>query len=260
MPNVSFGVDRPMLANIMKCFDLYLQPTIAAGREMPIWEAAACGVQGACMAHSALNDAIKYIYALPIKIAKQFLECETAAYRVMVDNDDMMNVMYNYFMMPLYKRKQLSMQIRDVIVKRFTWDHTAKIWANYIDNHEHSGLQGKWYSPPRLYHVPDHFPDKLSNEDFITWIYNDLLHQPQKRNGYAAYKLASDLTFGVSSDGGSQRINREVLFHHFRSGLINHNYWEQVRCGMVQLPDEDWLEYARIQKQALLLKPEDIIE
>jgi glycosyltransferase involved in cell wall biosynthesis len=260
LPNVTNGVTRETLANVMQCFDFYVQPTIASGREMPVWEAAACGVPVACMVHSALFDAIKYINAFPIKIAKKYLECETSAYRVMVDTEDMAKVMYEFFQLPFYKRQQLSYKIRDTIVKNFTWDNTAKIWADYFDNAPLTGLQGKWDSPPRLYNIPQSIPPNLSVEEFVTWIFNDVIHQPEKRNSFLAYKLCADLTFGIIHEGGNIRqLNRDMIFNIYRQKLINQNEWEKIRCGMIKLAPEDWLQQATLQEEALKLKTGDII-
>jgi hypothetical protein len=103
-------------------------------------------------------------------------------------------------------------------------------------------------------------PQNQSVEDFVTWLYNEVLHQPERRHSYRAYKICSDLTFGLAHDGGGTRqINREMIFNLYRNMARNRNDWEAIRCGMVKLEPEDYLLNANVHERAVKLKPGDII-
>jgi glycosyltransferase involved in cell wall biosynthesis len=261
LPNVASGVSTEILADIMKCFDLYIQLSICEGAGMPQMEAASCGVPSMGMPYSATKDILDKTGGIYVNIAKRYLEIETQAYRMMPDNTSLANEIMKFFTASIDKREKLSRQARYACENFYNYDNTAKIWENYLDSVQLIGLQGKWDSAPINAHdIPQQIPPDLTHEQFITFIYNDVLHQPELRYTYQALKLITELNLGVSINGSSiVPITRQQVFDMFKHRANNKNVSEQARCGIIPLATEDFINYANMKSKSLNTKQGDII-
>lgn len=262
-PNVSTGVSVEQLAEIMKCFDVYVQYAICEGLGMPQIEAGSCGVPIMAMPYSAMEDVIKKTQGTPLKIAKMFLELETQAMRAMPDNDDCAEKFIQFLSQSKAQQSRKGQIARRACEKYFNYDKTAKIWEAYFDNAELTNLQGKWDSPAKLIHnVPQNIPENLSNEQFVEWLFIEVLCKPDEANGYLAMRLINDLGFGATlSFGGNPRpIDREAVFQSFKNRAENRNLLEKIRTGELEIVQEDYIEYAYMKEKALKMEDGDIIE
>lgn len=247
-PNTEIGVSEEQLAEIYKCFDLYTHLMIAAGCEMPIIEAASCGIP--CMAsnNTAVIDVIKKVNGLPLKLAHTFRELETGAYRHYTDLDNLVKEWYSFFTAEENYRKERGQAARQGVLDWFTWDKCAKVYEDYLDGCELTGLQGKWNSPPHII-SPRINPDfeKLSNKDFVKYLVFDILQRPEDLYKLRTLHLLSAINYGAEIDGRKIRpISRAEIHNGYLNAVNNHNFCEEVRCGMRQLPKEDFIEYANI--------------
>ena len=263
-PNVQAGVSQEILANIYKCMDVYVQYSICEGFGMPHAEAAACGIPTMGMPYSATEDILKYTDGIPLKIAKAYLEPETQAYRMMPDNDDLCAQWIKFFSMPQAMRQRLGFNARKGCEIHYDWDRTAKIWENYFDSIVLTGEQGQWDTSPYLqYNIPETLPENMKNasaKDFVDWLYNDILHRPDLTTTFAYMRLCSEIESGLTIEGmGARPINREMVYNIYRDRAKNCMIAEQARCNMIQLPQEDYIEYAHIKTRALALKYGEII-
>ena len=251
MPNVEVGVNEEQLADIYRCFDLYIQLAIAGGFEMPLVEAAACGVY--CMAsdNTAMIDVIRKINGEPLKIAHTFRELETGAYRHYTDIDNLAHRIHIYLSaikaFPEEKEKR-EKAARDGVLKHYTWQNTGKIWENHLENCELKGLQGKWNSPPNFIRpqINKDF-EKMSNTDFVKYLYCDILKNPNKLYSQEPLHLLSVLNYGAEVDGRKiTKIDRKTIHEKFIKLALIHNQCEEIRCGFKALPKEDFIEYANM--------------
>jgi len=254
MPNVEVGVDERQLADIYKCLDIYTQLSIAGGFEMPIVEAAACGCY--CMAsdNTAMSDVIRKVNGLPLKLAHTFRELGTGAYRHYTDIENLAHRWHIYLTaikaFPEQKIKQEKETVEGVL-KHYTWQNTCKIWENYFENCELTGLQGKWNSPPRMINVRINKDfEKMSNIQFVEYLYRDILNKPEKLNKYDGLQLLSILNYGAEIDGRKViPVTRKMVHDKFIKLAVMYNQCEEIRCGISQLPREDFLDYANIRMQ-----------
>tara|TARA_R110000824_G_scaffold282601_8_gene470884 strand:- start:52 stop:1704 length:1653 start_codon:yes stop_codon:yes gene_type:complete len=245
-PTVSLGVSVEDLAKIYNLFDLYVQYAICEGFGMPQVEAAACGVPVAGTDYSAMHDVIKFTKGYPIPVKTFFREIETNAERAYPDNDKLKETFIEFFSQSNEERTKKSMEVRKHTIKRYNWDDTASVWERYIDSYEPQGLQGKWDSPASLSMVPDGIPENLSNEDFIKWIFTDVLHDPSLLHQNEGVKLYRDLSFGAEmGQGVLEPLSRERIFDAYRGRANNKNQAEQLRAGNIQAPPEKFLIEAR---------------
>lgn len=262
LPNVSTGIPSEQLAEIMKCFDVYVQLAICEGFGMPQVEAAACGVPVMAMPYSAMEDIVNKTQGIPLKIAKMFLELETQAYRAMPDNNDCAEQFIKFLSLSKAQQSRKGQIARRACEKYFNYDRTAKIWETYFDSVELTGLQGMWDAPPQIYPIPEKMPENISTEQFMYWIATEVLHEPKFFNSYLSMRLINDINFGATiSFGGTPRnITREEVFNSFRNKAENRNLFERIRTGEVQIQTEDFIQYAHMKQRALDMKDGDIIQ
>jgi hypothetical protein len=248
MPSPEIGVSEEQLADIYKCLDLYSHLAIAGGFEMSIVEAAGCGVPCMASENTSMIDVIKKVNGVPLKLAHTFRELETGAYRHYTDIDYMVEKWYEFFTASdEYKNKQGELA-REGVLKNYTWDNTAKIWEDYLENCELKELQGKWNSPPQFIQprIHNNF-NNLSNKDFVRYLILDILQRPEDLYKLRTLHLLSVLNYGAEVDGRKIRqIKREEIHNAYINMVKNHNYCEEIRCGFRPFPQEDFIEYANM--------------
>ena len=248
MPNVEVGVDEKQLADIYRCFDLYSHLAICGGFEMPIVEAAACGIPCCSSNATAMIDVIKKVNGIPLKIREVFRELETGANRTYTDVDYVVNTWYDFLTSSDKYKQEMSDKARQGVLDNYTWDATAKIWEDYLENCELTGEQGRWDSPPNIIYprINNDF-EKLSNKDFIKYLVCDIMNKPEDLYKFKTMHLLSVLNYGAEIDGRKiTKINRNQVHQAYLNLVAQHNYYEEIRCGIRQLPKEDFIEYANM--------------
>ena len=229
------------------------------GFGMPQVEAASCGVPSIGMPYSATDDILKKTQGLPANIAKRYLELETQAYRMMPDNDSVADMMLKYFTSSTAEKQTYSENARKACETWYNYDNTAKIWENYFDSVELTGCQGKWTeTPPEIYDIPQIIPPNLDNSAFMSFLFDDVIRHPELKNSYIGMKILTDINIGASVEGPNiTPITREKLFDIFKSRAHNQMMNERARCGMLQLNEEDFINYAHLKAKTLQMKPGD---
>jgi glycosyltransferase involved in cell wall biosynthesis len=245
MPSVAVGLEVPDLVKIYNAMDLYVQYAICEGFGMPQVEATACGVPIASTNYSAMEDVVEWTKGYPINIQKMYRELETNAERVFPDNDHLIEIMIQYLMLSPEEKAAKSQEVRKATVARYDWDDCAKVWMDYIDTYKPKGLQGKWSVPPRPLQVPEEIPPNLDNNQFVEWLFNSVIHEPESAFGYEATKLVRDLNIGaVVEHGIVEPINRENIFNQFKSRAQNQVVVDKLRVGELSLQSEKFIEVA----------------
>ena len=237
-PTVSFGISVPDLAKIYNLFDIYIQYAICEGFGMPQVEAAACGIPVAATDYSAMRDVLKFTEGYPIPVRTFFREIETNAERAYPDNNILADILTEFFSQETDARMKESMKVRNSTIDRYSWDKTAQVWGNYIDTYQPSDLQGQWESPPVIRNVPQTIPPEISNDDFIRWLFHEVVHAPEKLHQQEGVKLYRDFQFGAQiSQGILQPIDRNQLFQTYQSQANHHNQMEHLRSQKIKLAD-----------------------
>ena len=245
MPSVAVGLEVPDLVKIYNAMDLYVQYAICEGFGMPQVEATACGVPIASTNYSAMEDVVEWTKGYPINIQKMYRELETNAERVFPDNDHLIEIMIQHLMLSPEEKAAKSQEVREATVARYDWDDCAKVWMDYIDTYKPKGLQGKWSVPPRPLQVPEEIPPNLDNNQFVEWLFNSVIHEPESAFGYEATKLVRDLNIGaVVEHGIVEPINRENIFNQFKSRAQNQVVVDKLRVGELSLQSEKFIEVA----------------
>jgi len=242
-PTVSAGVSREELAKIYNLFDLYAQYAICEGFGMPQVEAGACGIPVAATDYSAMEDVVRYTKGYPIPVKTMFRELETNAERAYPDNDAMAQIIEDHFSLSEAERVAKSIDVRQGTIARYSWDDTAKVWEDYIDNYTPVGRQGKWDSPPLFKSVPTALPTGIPDADYIKFIYNEVRHKPHLVHSFEGIKLRRDLAFGAEIGMGLlEPMNKEKMFNYHRQRASNENAVEKIRVGQEMAPPAQYIE------------------
>ena len=241
-PTVALGVAAEDLPKIYNLFDIYVQYAICEGFGMPQVEAAACGVPIAATDYSAMRDVLRATNGYPIPVRTFFREMETGAERAYPDNQKCADILINFFKKPDEERMAESIEVRRKTIKRYSWDDTAKVWENYIDTYQPRQQQSQWDSSPAIFPVPAAIPPNLSDQDFTSWIFHDVLHQPDAMHRQESADLHQSLKLGARmGQGFLEPVNREQIFQQFKHRAENRNAAEHVRLGGAQLLPEQFL-------------------
>ena len=245
MPSVGMGLEVPDLVKVYNAMDLYVQYAICEGFGMPQVEATACGVPIASSNYSAMEDVLQWTKGYPVNIQKMYREVETNAERVFPDNDHLVEIMINHLMLSPEEKQKKSQEVRDATVARYDWDDCAKVWMDYINTYKPKRLQGQWNAPPRPLQIHEQAPEGLTNEQFVEFLYNAVLLEPDNAFGYEATKLVRDLNIGAQVDHGViEPIDRGKLFERCLNQGKNKVILEKIRCGQAQLQKETFIEVA----------------
>ena len=250
LPNVGQGVPTEALGSIMNMFDLYVQYAMAAGFEMPIVEAASCGVPIASIDYSAPEAILRKLNGYAVKVKKLFRELETGAYRAYPDNNNCADIIYDFLMLSDQQKELKSKRIYQSVQKHYTWDKTSKILERHFDSIEHTGFQGQWDTAPEDHFEPNlKIPDNLSNESFINWLYIHVLNDTDNINSFTALSMIKELNYGVRIEGRNiTPIERKQFVERCVNIRKNINICEAVRCGKEPLDNQDFLEYAKMKE------------
>ena len=250
-PNVTLGLSVPDLVKIYNLFDLYVQYAICEGFGMPQVEAGACGVPIAATNYSAMEDVLHWLKGYKVNIGVMARELETNAERAYPDNNHLAKIIETHLSLPEDKRIKKGVAIRKATKKRYTWDQCSKVWEDYIDSYEPVDQQGKWDSPPVLYELPTTLPEGLDNQQFIIWLFTEVLHESHKAFTYDGNKLLCELAMGATIEFGTMEVlNRENLFEQYKNVANNKMVCEKARLGILPLSQEPYLSEAYKRKKA----------
>jgi glycosyltransferase involved in cell wall biosynthesis len=221
-PNANASCSREVLANIMQCFDLYVQYSISEGWGMPLTDAMACGIPCMAVRYSAMEDHLKCPTSIPIEVGRFFYESivETEQRRALPDNNDFVNKLDHFIKLSEEKRNQLSIDTRNYAVEndsvygqneklpRFSWDRTAAIWQNILREYPIYDPKDTWLNTiPNIYKPKlSQSLNQLNNLEFIRSIVANVLNRPDLINSQFAIEWIKYLNAGFRING-NERIN-----------------------------------------------------
>ncbi len=245
MTSPNNGVSGEELVEIYNLFNVYVQYAKAAGHEMPIPEAASCGVYPMAMDTCAMVDVIRKCGGQPLKVKKHYLEMETHAYRSYPDNKFTAKKLHGFLKQPVEMQYGCGTKARQTYMKNYGWDKTAKIWADYFDNVK---LNNKPYdSPPRLINIPPPRTGGCDNHAFLAWLFENVLgRHPGIVDTHVFHETLENLNHGMLIvNGQTKTVTREGLYNRCKTLGEHANNFEKIRCGMTELTREDYLEYGQ---------------
>lgn len=248
MPTSDNGVDNKQLADIVNCFDVYVQYSICEGFGMPQVEAAACGIPIMAVNYSAMESIVKNLKGMPIDVQTLFRECETHAYRAYPSESDFVNKLGRFLSKSEDQRMVVSKETYKLCRQHYNWDKTTRVWESIFDSMDILPEEQTWKAAPRL-GSPDAVPPTgLSNEEFVRWCIIHIWNRPEKVNTYIALRMIRDLNYGQAPAGGNIFYDEESALNNISKNtpytrdmvvrtmydLANHNNnWEQRRMNIL---------------------------
>jgi glycosyltransferase involved in cell wall biosynthesis len=250
-PNANSHVPREVLANIMKCFDLGVQYTISEGWSMTVTEQNACGVPVMATDYSAIKDHLKNPGNISINVGRYFYESiiETEQRRALPDNNDFINKLDSFLKFNEEKRNEISKKVRQYIIEetdvygqkeklpRYSWDRTAAIWKNVIEQCEIYDNEKTWLN--KEYNIIDlkniSVPENLDNAEFINWVIKNIYKRQDLVNSFFAIEWMNWLNMGSIIQGGQRnRLDRRGVITHFTELANKFNKAEIKRTCFLQ--------------------------
>lgn len=246
LPNTSVGLKPEHLAAVINMFDVYIQYAVCEGFGMPQVEAASCGVPIMSVDYSAMSDIVRKTGGIPLKVERMFADIGTGADRALPDNDDTAHQIKKFFNMPIEMRRKMGRKAREAVEKFYTWDNTASIWAEYFENLELTGTQGRWDAPIRPCDMPPPMPKQnMPNSEFVNWGIINVMQEPSFVNTRFSMRHLRDLNYGFKKGGRSIiRWNKEELYEEFRTYAMNKRDCEMARTNVRSLEELDFIQYA----------------
>lgn len=233
-PNTAHGVSKDVLAKIHSIADLYIQYATNEGFGMPINDAKSCGVPCLIVDYSAMSEQAYNGGAWPIKVQRFFQESvnQTNQLRAYPDNEDAAQKMYNFFTLSEEDRYKLGLEARQCIENYYHWDIISKVWENAIDTLTCENL---WMSPLSPIKPNLNIPNNITNEQFVIWLYENVVMQPHLAYSQQSQKIVSILNAGkeviIDADGrmSENPIDRNKILNHMLSYVQHHNTMEYHR-------------------------------
>jgi len=217
------------------------------GFGMPQVEAAACSVPVFATDYSAMSDVVRKVNGFPIMVQKLTRVVEEDAYKAVPDDNDFADKLFRYAQLSIQEKRKHGEKARAGVEKHYLWDKTAKIWSDYFDSAELTGLQGKWDAPPSFIQPRidvSNIPDIPSNQDFVNWAVANTVG-PEYLDSLMALDMVRALNYElVVGLRERERYTRKHVIDKLIGMVNNINHCEQARCGMLPLPAEDYIQFA----------------
>jgi glycosyltransferase involved in cell wall biosynthesis len=214
LPSTTRGVSGEQFNDIFNWFDLYVQYSICEGFGMPQVEAAACGVPLMTVDYSAMQSVGKNLKGILIDVPHFTWDGPTGSKRAVPDDNDLVDKMTRFIKQPRGMKIKKGMDAYMGVKRRYTWEHAATIWEDYLDGVQIRPWSETWDSRPRIFQPKTDPPTNLVNEEFVRWIIANTWCERDKMNSYTALRLLRDLNYGSAIGHSSGIYHNEESFLH----------------------------------------------
>ncbi len=242
-PNVKEGYTTEEMIDVYNLFDLYVQYSICEGFGMPILEAAGCGVPVANVDFSAMIDLNNNLNGYRIEVERLDRIIDSNVVRALPSNNSLINIIKTHFSKTEKERKEKSEQIRKLAIKNYSWDSISKMWEFVLD--KATPAKRQWTDKPRLFKIENTVPDKLTNQQFISWALTNVLHAPELEYKVFGADMLRDLNYGVCINNNKiVEIDRKKILHQLAGIAQNKLHAEYARCGLIEMDTPDYIKVA----------------
>jgi hypothetical protein len=163
-------------------------------------------------------------------------ELETGSDRAYPINTDFIEKIISWTKLDAKSKKKLSNNTRNLLINNYSWDKTTKNIMNIFDSIE---PKNNWDEPMQT-SISSMVPDNLSNRDFINFIVDNILCEPNLKYTF----FIQNLIRSMDEDIGSNIVNlRQNSIKTLEIFLNNKIYCEKIRSGQIDISTEDYLNY-----------------
>lgn len=214
------------------------------GFGIPIVEAASCGVPVMAINYSAPEDILQKIQGIKLQPESLQLEIETGRKLAVPNISDLCDNIKRFMKLPEQIRNHIGYKTREQFKKHYLWDNTASVWLNEINKFDHSISEASWNSPQKPIYYDSNIPDGLTNRQYVEYLIENILQQPEKIGSYFESRLLRQLNYGainahltpsmmdensIFSRVTPTEFTREDCFKYVASIVNKYNYWELKR-------------------------------
>ena len=228
-PNVVKGLTDKQLRDIYNLFDVYIQYAICEGLGIPQLEAASCGIPVFSVDYSAMSEVTSKLETNKIPY-EMFKELETGAFRAVPHDKDLVKQLYQYLDLTEEQQKQKGINIRENIIKHYSWDKTAATYEKIFDELEPKNI----WDNPLVFNAsnPSIPPSLKTNREWIGYAIKQIVMSPHLLRTNMIQQMIHNLDMGFVSGGGNiVEYNREHAKKHIEV-LLNHKaLLEKLRSG-----------------------------
>ena len=258
-PNTGGGFSREQLAQLYNCMDLYVQCSICEGDGMPVQESKACGIPTLVTDYSAIREKGRYpdyshfkelginkdnytchLGGDVIDVERYYYEPETSCMRAHPSVEDLATKMRDIITNPK-RLAQMGSDARRCVEENYDWETLYKQWEDVLDRVKPLDRSDTWDSPIDTSEVvkPLPIPEGQSNEEFIEWLYLNVLQYPAvDTNGAKVW--VQHLEQGVTREAmmnqfvsiGNQQSDASRIREQIRAEMANQQEGGQGRHNL----------------------------
>lgn len=204
LPNVQLGYTKEKLAELYNVMDLYVQASNCEGFGFPILEAASCGTPIACVDHSGMKQLNEDLDGYIIKIAKNVRVIEGNVDRAYLDNDSLAKILLKFAALSPEKRAKQRIKTAMLARKKYEWSEVVKTWDRIIDGV--ATPKRLWSAPAIRFNLEPRIPDGLSNREYMDFLYDNILMEPEKKYTSFGAETVRDLNYGVEISDSNGKV------------------------------------------------------
>lgn len=236
--NTQSGIADEDMTVVYNSADLVIQLSSCEGLGMPLAEAKSCGIPVAGMDCSAISEQVNIQGCISLKVGKLFHESviETEQVRALPDEDDTIKKVYQFFTLPADVKKKYGELARKDAVENYSFDRSAKVFEDIIDELPIHDPSLTWDFPqPRYININQPLPKFSSNSEYVDWLINNLSIRPRTQSSEFRNDLIKGLNIGFIVDkhiGGQRRqCTHQTVYETFIRDAQLHNMWENARTA-----------------------------
>jgi glycosyltransferase involved in cell wall biosynthesis len=241
-PNNSVSTDE--LCKIYNSFDIYIQYAVCEGFGIPHAEAAACALPIITVNHGAMAEVGQNIGARLVDVRSIYREHDIEADRALPNNSQCYMIISSMLKMTKDELVTEGLNNRSLVLEKYTWDKTAKVFEKIIDDIDIS-KKLDWNCEIRTISNIS-INNDINNRDFVYAIL-DAIGDSHLKNTNFIQQMIKDLDVGIIINGSViQNFGKEQAIKILETYAINKLGLEKVRCGLQDMPDKikDFLSYS----------------
>jgi intein/homing endonuclease len=216
------------------------------GFGLPVVEAASCGVKISCTDATAMRDFEHRLLAYPITPLKMHLSVGEDAYRAIPNNKLAAHVFQKFLTKTPEEMFAAGQKTAELARKNYNYDDITQTWMDCFDSLEPLNL---WDSAPLVTRNNVDLPENLEHNTLIREAAK-ISGYPFDHTSYQGLSMVRDLDNGMSiGPEGIRGFGPKDVMQIYNTFSVGTNIAEEVRVGMRQLNNEDYLEYAKMKEE-----------
>lgn len=247
LPRVNCMITPQQLNEVYNLFDVYVQYANCEAIGVPLVEAGGAGIPVMGIDYSGVGDAVRRLNGIPIKSHCLMRDIRVNADRAVPNNQHLVEELIKFFKRPRQINLRNGYKTHELCKQNFNWDKYTEIWMEAIDSAEFTESQGKWHLNSN--YQPQQAPEGQSIAEYTNNMLDMMLQEPRLKHTSIFDQYIKNAENGMVSTGnGVTLVNRDQIKALITNLTNSKIQAEQIRKGLIQLPAEDFLNYAELKE------------